>query len=66
MAVALPGPDGRVETHAEGLTVWPFTHGELDADLRAAGLAPASSTWADDAERYLVTARRPAGAAGDG
>ena len=32
-------------THAETLAYWPFTHADLDADLRAAGLAPAHSTW---------------------
>ena len=30
----------------------------LDADLRASGLVPEPSTYTDDAERYLVTARR--------
>ena len=58
VAVALPDAGGAVETHAERLTFWPFTHTDLDADLRAAGLAPASSTYAADADRYLVTARR--------
>ena len=66
VAVALPAADGTVETHAERLTFWPFTHTALDADLRAAGLAPASSTYAAHAERYLVTARRSADGAGAG
>jgi SAM-dependent methyltransferase len=56
-AVALIGDDGAVRTHSERLTFWPFTHEELQADLRAAGLTPASSTFGD-ADRYLVTARR--------
>lgn len=43
--------------HAEKLAYWPFTHEELDADLRAADWAPETSTWAPDADRYLVTAR---------
>ena len=60
VAVALPGPDGAVETRGEALAFWPFTHEELDADLRHAGLEPAASTYAPDAERYLVTARRGA------
>jgi SAM-dependent methyltransferase len=41
----------------ERLPYWPFTHEELDADLRAAGFAPESSTWSPDAERYAVTSR---------
>jgi len=47
--------DGAV--HAEALEYWPFTHEELDEDLRASGFAPASSTWSPDVDRYLVTAR---------
>ncbi len=66
VAVALPAPDGRVETHAERLAFWPFACTALDEDLRAAGLKPASSTYADDADRYLVTARRRADGAGGG
>jgi SAM-dependent methyltransferase len=57
-AVALLGADGRVTTHGERLTFWPFTHETLDADLRAAGLRPQDSTYTADADRYLVTARR--------
>lgn len=57
VAVALLDPSGAVTTHAARLAFWPFTHEALDADLRAAGLVPESSTWAPDAERYLVTAR---------
>jgi SAM-dependent methyltransferase len=44
------------EVYAERLAYWPFTHEELDADLRASGWAPATSTWSPDADRYLVTA----------
>ena len=40
-----------------GSTYWPFTHEELDADLRAAGFAPETSTWVPEVDRYLVTAR---------
>ena len=43
--------------HRERLEHWPFTHDELDDDLRAAGLEPAASTWDPDVERYLVTSR---------
>ena len=44
-------------TYGEELSYWPFTHGELDEDLRATGFAPESSTWAPDADRFLVSAR---------
>jgi SAM-dependent methyltransferase len=59
VAVALLGADGGVTTHAERLEFWPFTHGALDEDLRAAGLTPEWSGYEPDAERYLVTARLP-------
>jgi hypothetical protein len=49
-----------VTSHTERLAFWPFRHQTLDEDLRAAGLAPASSTYAPDLERYLVTATRAA------
>jgi SAM-dependent methyltransferase len=58
VAVALLDADGGVTSHVERLAFWPFRHAALDEDLRAAGLAPASSTYAEDAERYLVTAAR--------
>jgi cyclopropane fatty-acyl-phospholipid synthase-like methyltransferase len=45
------------EDYAEQLAYWPFTHAELDADLRAAGWQPATSTWSPEVDRYLVTAR---------
>jgi SAM-dependent methyltransferase len=47
--------DGSI--YEEQLSYWPFTHGELDEDLRAAGFEPESSTWAPDAGRYVVTSR---------
>jgi SAM-dependent methyltransferase len=58
VAVALIADDGMVTTHHERLEGWPFTHTQLDADLRAAGMTPQSSTYADEVERYMVTARR--------
>ena len=58
VAVALLGADGSVTTRGELLAFWPFTERELDEDLRAAALRPAASTYAPDADRYLVTARR--------
>jgi SAM-dependent methyltransferase len=60
VAVARIAADGAVTTNAERLECWPFTHEQLDADLRAAGLTPQWSTYRAGAERYLVTARRRA------
>jgi hypothetical protein len=57
VAVALVDATGGVTNHAERLAFWPFRHGMLDEDLRAAGLSPAFSTYAPEKERYLVTAR---------
>jgi hypothetical protein len=47
-------------TYGEELSYWPFTHGELGEDLRAAGFEPEASTWTADAERYAVTSRAKA------
>jgi SAM-dependent methyltransferase len=58
VAVALVDPSGTVKTTAERLSFWPFTHTDLDEDLRQASLAPDSSTYTADVDRYLVTARR--------
>ncbi len=58
IAVALLLPDGEVRTTRERLEVWPFRHESLDDDLRAAGLTPATSTWAPDADRYVITTAR--------
>ena len=57
VAVALIAADGTVTTYAELLELWPFRHETLAADLRAAGLRPATTTYAPEADRYLVTAR---------
>ncbi len=63
VAVALVGDDGAVTTYSERLAFWPFTEDELLDDLRAAGLRPQGpAVPADKAGRYLVTARRHAGA----
>lgn len=51
------GGDG-VETYAERLAYWPFTHEELSDDLQAAGLQLAMTTYHPEAERYLVAATR--------
>jgi SAM-dependent methyltransferase len=58
--VAVARLDGRggVTTQSERLSFWPFRHEELDEELRAVGLSPESTIYADEIERYLVTARR--------
>jgi SAM-dependent methyltransferase len=60
IAVAFVADDGTVTTHRERLFFWPFRHATLHDDLRAAGLGPERSTYAEDSDRYLVTARRSA------
>jgi hypothetical protein len=47
-----------VTTHQERLECWAFSHRQLEADLHAVGLTPQLSTFTDDVERYLVSARR--------
>ena len=66
VAVALIGDAGEVETITELLAFWPFTERDLEADLRAAGLEPAASSYAPDVDRYLVTAQRPGAGADAG
>lgn len=56
--VAILGPGGQVTSVGERLAFWPFTHTALDEDLLAAGLSPESSSYAEDTERYVVTATR--------
>jgi len=59
VAVARLDNVGGVTTRGERLTFWPFRHEQLADDLHAAGLRQESATYADDTDRYLVTARRP-------
>ena len=59
VAVALLGDDGAVTSVGERFAFWPFRRETLDDDLRSAGLVPETSTYADDVDRYVVTARRP-------
>jgi SAM-dependent methyltransferase len=66
VAVALIGAAGEIDAHGERLDLWAFSERDLDGDLRAAGLEPAAGTYTPDAERYLVSARRPGGGAGAG
>ncbi|HEV2775396.1 MAG TPA: class I SAM-dependent methyltransferase [Solirubrobacteraceae bacterium] len=59
VAVAFVDSDGRVTTHRERFSFWPFTEDELREDLRDAGLEPeAAGVPGDKAGRYLVTALR--------
>jgi SAM-dependent methyltransferase len=58
VAIAVLGEEGGVTPYRERLEFWPFGHDDLDADLRAAGLEPTTSTYTPEDERYLVTARR--------
>jgi SAM-dependent methyltransferase len=57
VAVAVIAPSGEVTSSVERLSFWPFTHETLDEDLRQSGFVPETSTYADDLDRYLVTAR---------
>ena len=57
VVVAVLDDAGQVTRRGERFPVFPFTHAELDGDLRAAGLLPRTSTYADTADRYLVTAQ---------
>lgn len=52
------GEEGGVTPYRERLEFWPFCHEDLEADMRAAGLEPVSSTFATEEERYLAVARR--------
>jgi SAM-dependent methyltransferase len=62
VGVAFPRAEP-IESVAESLAFWPFTAAELEEDLHAAGLAVEASTYAEDADRYLVTTRRSSAAA---
>jgi hypothetical protein len=61
VAVAAIDREGDVTTRGERLRLWPFRHEALHEDLRAAGLTLASTTYSEDVERYLVTARKEPG-----
>jgi hypothetical protein len=45
----------------ELLSIWPFRHEELRADVAAAGLSLAGSTYDATQTNYLVTAERRLG-----
>ncbi len=56
----LQGGD-RLQVTTEVLPIWPFHHEELLADVAAAGLTLAASTYDATQPEYLVTAQRRAG-----
>lgn len=58
VSVAEIDGDRVVGTVGERLTFWPFTHGRLLDELRAAGLEPVADSYAADLDRYGVVARR--------
>jgi hypothetical protein len=51
----------RLEVTTEQLSMWPFQHDELLADIAAAGLSLAGSTYDATRPEYLVTAQRRGG-----
>jgi len=63
ISVAALQDGDRLQVTTEGLSIWPFHHEELLADVVAAGLDLAGSTYDATQPEYLVTAQRHAGAA---
>ena len=47
---------GRILTHSERLSCWPFRQEELVSQLQAVGLAVDSNTFDPGAENYTVVA----------
>lgn len=58
VSVAEIDGDRVVSSVGERLTFWPFTHGQLLDELRAAGLEAVADSYAADVDRYGVIARR--------
>jgi SAM-dependent methyltransferase len=61
ISVAALQDGDRLQVTTERLSIWPFHHEELLADVAAAGLALAESTYDATQPEYLVTALRHAG-----
>ena len=61
ISVAALHDGDRLQVTTELLSIWPFRHEELRADVAAAGLSLAGSTYDATQPEYLVTARRRAG-----
>jgi len=51
----------RLQVTTELLSIWPFRHEELQADIAAAGLSLTGSTYDATQPEYLVTAQRHTG-----
>jgi hypothetical protein len=51
----------RLQVTTELLSIWPFRHEELRADVAVAGLSLTGSTYDAIQTNYLVTAQRRAG-----
>ncbi len=60
ISVAALQDGDRLQVTTELLSLWPFRHEELQADVAAAGLSLASSTYDATRTNYLVTAQRRA------
>ena len=60
ISVAALQDDDQLQVTTELLSIWPFQHEELLADVAAAELSLAESTYDATRPEYLVTARRPA------
>jgi SAM-dependent methyltransferase len=61
ISVAALQGDDRLEVTTEVLSIWPFPHEELRADVAAAGLSVGGSTYDATRPNYLLTAQRSAG-----
>jgi SAM-dependent methyltransferase len=60
ISVAVLQDDDQLHVTTERLSLWPFRHNELHADLAAAGLSLTASTYDATQTTYLVTAQRHA------
>jgi SAM-dependent methyltransferase len=56
IAVARVEPDGSVRACSERLSIWPFRHEELLAQLQSVGLEVETTTFDPDADGYMVVA----------
>jgi hypothetical protein len=61
ISVAALQDGDQLQVTTERLPFWPFHHDELLADVAAAGLSLAGSTYDATQPQYLVTAQRRAG-----
>ena len=61
IVVAQIEPDGAVRTCSERLSIWPYRHDDLVAQLRSVGLTVQSTTFDPESDGYLVVASRDQG-----